>query len=264
MEILMLMKRFRNLFFGVFLGMALSGCVKEHRGLCPCRLLLDFSSLDTSVVSLARINIVGPDGYVFDDFVGVESFAEEALVLVPKGDCWLNVYCGEQGMAVPERGLQIPYGDECPPVYMQSAYLDTDCELVSRQVLVRKNYCRLSVFVADVEHFPFSLAVKGMVAGYGADGTPADGDFFHKVETVSDEGWTISVPRQTDDSMLLEVSDGTDVLKTFALGKYICASGYDWNAADLSDITVGIDYTRTKLTVSVRGWDEVYEFDVVI
>jgi hypothetical protein len=120
------------------------------------------------------------------------------------------------------------------------------------------------VFVADVEHFPFSLAVKGMVAGYGADGTPADGDFFHMVETVPDEGWAISVPRQTDDSMLLEVSDGTDVLKIFALGKYICASGYNWKAADLSDITVGIDYTRTKLTVSVCGWDEVYEFDVVI
>ena len=64
--------------------------------------------------------------------------------------------------------------------------------------------------------------------------------------------------------MLLEVSDGTEVLKIFALGKYICASGYNWKAADLSDITVGIDYTRTKLTVSVRGWDEVYEFDVVI
>ena len=260
----MSMKRYSNLVFVVFLGMALSGCIKEHRGLCPCRLLLDLSSLDTSVVSSARINIVGPGGYVFDGCVGVESFIDETLVLVPKGECWLNVYCGEQGMAVPDKGLQIPYGDECPPVYMQSAFLDTDCEQMNRQVLVRKNYCRLSVFVEDVEHFPFSLAVKGMVAGYGADGTPMDGDFFYKVETVPDEGWAMSVPRQTDDSMLLEVGDGTGVLKTFALGKYICASGYDWKSADLQDITVGIDYTRTKLTVSVRGWDEVYEFDVVI
>ena len=264
MKILISMKRYRNLFFVVFLGMALSGCVKEHRGLCPCRLLLDFSTLDTSVVYSVRVNIVGPGGYVLDEFIGVESFADEILVLVPKGECRLNVYCGEQGMAIPETGLLIPYGAECPPVYMQSAFIDTDSELVTKQVSVRKNYCRLSVFVEDVEHFPFSLAVKGTVAGYGVDGTPADGEFFNKAETVPDEGWLISVPRQTDDSMLLEVSDGTEVLKIFALGKYICASGYNWKAADLSDITVGIDYTRTKLTVSVRGWDEVYEFDVVI
>jgi hypothetical protein len=57
---------------------------------------------------------------------------------------------------------------------------------------------------------------------------------------------------------------GTSVLKTFALGEYIHASGYDWSAADLEDITVGIDYTRTKLIISVLGWDDVYEFDVVI
>ena len=72
------------------------------------------------------------------------------------------------------------------------------------------------------------------------------------------------MPRQMDNSIVLEVNDGTSVLKTFALGEYISASGYDWSAPDLGDITVGIDYTRTKLTVSVLGWDEVYEFDVVI
>jgi hypothetical protein len=106
--------------------------------------------------------------------------------------------------------------------------------------------------------------VRGRVAGYGANGFPINGDFFYDVEDFSAEAWIMYVPRQTDNSLVLEINDGTAVLKTFALGEYICASGYDWNAADLQDITVGIDYTRTKLTVSIRGWDEVYEFDVVI
>jgi hypothetical protein len=106
--------------------------------------------------------------------------------------------------------------------------------------------------------------VRGSVAGYGANGFPIKGDFFYDVEEFSDQVWVMSVPRQTDNSMVLEVNDGTAVLKTFALGEYIYASGYDWSAIELEDITVGIDYTRTKLRVSVLGWDEVYEFDVVI
>jgi hypothetical protein len=167
-------------------------------------------------------------------------------------------------MSEPEGGLRIPLGAECPPVYMQSSYLDTDCELLTRQVALKKNYCRLSIYVEDAEHFPFALAVRGRVSGYDQEGKPAVGEFFYGVESVSDVDWVLSVPRQVDDSMLLEVSDDTAVLKTFALGEYINASGYDWNAADLQDITIGIDYTRTKLSVSIRGWDEVYEFDVVI
>ena len=133
-----------------------------------------------------------------------------------------------------------------------------------KEVELWKNYCKLSICVEDAEHFPFGLAVRGSVAGYGVNGFPINGDFFYEVNEYSSDVWTMSLPRQTDNSIVLEVNDGTDVLKTFALGEYILASGYDWSAANLEDITVGIDYTRTKLTVAVLGWDEVYEFDVVI
>lgn len=260
----MSMRLFRSLLCRMLLGAVLVGCVKEHRLICPCRLLLDFSELDTSIVSEARINILGPAGYIYDGVLNASSFEDEVLLKVPKGACRLCVYSGEGGLAVPERGLHIPYGDECPPVYMQSVLLDTDCERLRKEVSLYKNHCCMSVCIADSKHFPFGLAVRGRIVGYGADGAPVDGDFFCRVESVSDVDWTMSVPRQVDDSMVLEVSDGTSVLKTFALGEYIRASGYDWNAANLKDITVGLDYTRTKLTISVRGWDEVYEFDVVI
>ena len=258
------MKLFNRFMIMAFLGIAVCGCVKERRGLCPCLLLLDFSRLDTSLVAEARINVTGPEGYVYDESIGAYSFADDLEISVPKGECMLYVYSGDQGLAVPSRGLYIPYGEDCPPVYMNASYVDTKFEQCRKVVILRKNHCRLSICVEDAGHFPFGLSVKGKVVGYGIDGLPVTGDFFCSVENVSEEDWTMSVPRQLDDSMVLEVNDGTSVLKTFALGEYIRASGYDWNAADLGDITVGIDYTRTKLTVSVSGWDDVYEFDVVI
>ena len=258
------MRRFSFLISVTFLGMALLGCVKERRGSCPCQLQLDFTRLDTSVVEAARVNILGPGGFVYDDSLSSEAFAEQTLVDVPKGGCLLCVYSGERGMVAPESGLSIPYGEDCPPVYMCAAFLDTDCEQYRKVVLLRKNYCQLSICVEDVEHFPFGLTVRGDVVGYGADGSPVKGDFYYGVQEFSDSQWTMSIPRQKDDSLVLEVNDGTMVLKTFALGEYIRASGYDWGAADLEDIIVSIDYTRTKMTISVLGWDEVYEFDVVI
>ena len=258
------MRQFSNLLLAVVLGMTVIGCVKEHRDMCPCRLSLDFSRLDTSLIKSARVNVVGPGGYVHDESVGRGQFAEDLQISVPKGGCMLCVYSGEQGMASPDKGLFIPYGEDCPPVHMCAAYLDTECESYRKVVVLRKNYCRLSVLVEDPEHFAFGLAVRGSVSGYGADGAPVKGDFFYDREPFADDEWVMSVPRQTDDSMTLEVNDGTSVLKTFALGEYIRASVYDWNALDLGDITVGIDYTRTKMTIMVQGWDEVYEFDVVI
>lgn len=258
------MRRFNILIITLFLGIAITGCVKERRGLCPCLLQLDFSRLDTSLVTEARVNVAGPEGYVYDESIDALSFAGGLEIRVPKGDCMLYVYFGDKGLAVPNRGLYIPYGEDCPPVYMNISYVDTRFEQCRKVVVLRKNYCRLSVCVEDAEHFPFGLAIRGKIVGYGLDGLPVEGDFFCSVDNVAETDWTMSVPRQMDNSMVLEVNDGTSVLKTFALGEYISASGYDWSAPDLGDITVGIDYTRTKLTVSVLGWDEVYEFDVVI
>lgn len=264
MAMLRLMRRYSSFLFTVFLGIALCGCVKERRVLCPCLLRLDLTRLDTAVVTSARINILGPGGFVYDNSIEAECFNDEVVIRVPQGDCVMCVYSGEQGLAVPDKGLYIPYGQDCPPVYMCASYVDTECEQYRKVVLLRKNYCQLSVCVEDAEHFPFGLAVRSDVVGYCADGRPATGDFYCSVNDVSEVEWVMSVPRQIDNSMVLEVNDGTNILKTFALGEYIHSSGYDWNAADLEDITVGIDYTRTKLTVSVLGWDDVYEFDVVI
>lgn len=260
----MLMRLFKLLLAMVFLGVSVCGCIKEQRGRCPCCLWVDMAQVDTSVAPVARITVVGESGFVFDEQLDADRFEKGVLVMVPKGDCRVLVYSGEEGLAEPHKGLVIPYGSECPEVYMYAAEVDTDCEQSHKTVSLSKNYCRLSICVEDAAHFPFTLSVKGEVAGYGADGMPVKGQFFHNVETVGDDLWVMAVPRQRDNSMLLEVRDETEVLKTFALGEYISASGYDWHAADLQDITIGIDYTRTKLSIAVKGWDDVYEFDVVI
>ena len=57
------MKRF-SLVMALVLVAALQGCVKERRRDCPCRLYLDMTESDTSIVDSVRVSIVGPDSFV--------------------------------------------------------------------------------------------------------------------------------------------------------------------------------------------------------
>ena len=72
------------------------------------------------------------------------------------------------------------------------------------------------------------------------------------------------LPRQTDASLKLDIFSGFGLLKSFALGNYLKASGYDWNAKDLSDATVFVDFAGTQIEISVSGWEDTHSFDIVL
>ena len=46
------------------------------------------------------------------------------------------------------------------------------------------------------------------------------------------------------------------------MGEYILESGYDWNAPDLEDIDVEMDFSRSSLTVSVSKWKKTLSFEI--
>ena len=156
------MRPFSYFGLALLLGMTLTGCVKERRGLCPCRLSLDLSRLDTSVVEIARVNVLGPGGYMYDESVGMESFGEEVLINVPKGGCMLCVYSGEQGFVNPDLGLSIPYGEDCPPVYMHASDVEASGESVREVVVMRKNHCRMRINVIGEEYEVMNLILRGV------------------------------------------------------------------------------------------------------
>ena len=72
------------------------------------------------------------------------------------------------------------------------------------------------------------------------------------------------LPRQIDNSLLLDIISDDDRRRTFAIGNYIEASGYDWESMDLKDITLDIDYARTDITFRIDAWERTVQFEVVI
>ena len=199
--------------------------------------------------------------------------------VVPKGDIDLAVAYSADGLAgklnSSGRWIEIDEGRPCPSIWTCCEKVSARADRVTVPVRLHKNFCRIDIQVRDVdgEEFPFKLRVRGNVNGYGLDGKPARGAFLCDAErsetegsgtesdgddsgtasesTGSRYGYAVTVPRQTDDSLTLEIVTDDGVAKSFAIGNYIAASGYDWTSADLNDICLEIDYARTVISFEV-------------
>lgn len=212
--------------------------------------------------------------------------------VVPKGDIDLAVAYSADGLAgelnSSGRWIEIDEGRPCPSIWTCCEKVSARADRVAVPVRLHKNFCRIDIQVRDVdgEEFPFKLRVRGNVNGYGLDGKPARGAFLCDAErsetegsgtesdgddsgtasesTGSGHGYAVTVPRQTDESMTLEIVTDDGVAKSFAIGNYIASSGYDWTSADLKDICLEIDYARTVISFTIDKWTHSEQFEVVI
>ena len=242
----------------------LSCSIKEDRGACPCRLVLDFSENDTVAVRSAELLLNSSEGFCLADTLYCDEFDEEYHALVPCGGLNVLSWYGGEGCVTFDDGLKIPYGDDCPEVYMSFFRIEVEGEESRREVCLRKNHCKATLYVKSEDSFPYNLIVRGGVDGYDTDGTPSKGKFMCELELREGMvGW-VSLPRQLDDSLILEVWEGNTVLKIFTLGRYISAVGYDWTAENLEDLTLSLDYTHNVIGISIGEWDKEHQFDVAI
>ena len=241
-----------------------AGCaVKEYRESCPCRLVLDFSEVDTSAVRSADLYVTVPDGYVFTDYIGSEKFARDYTAIVPRTVLQVNLMWGAGGF-MSESGLSIPKGEDCPPVYMHSSTVNADCEMWRETVWMRKNHCRVDIDVNADEGYRPWLKIVSDVCGYDVYGKPVEGYFESRKRVDEEYSCSFTLPRQTDDLMTLEIDEGDGILKRFSLGEYIASTGYDWNTPDLQDIQIELDFAVTQVVLKISGWDGEHKFDIVI
>ena len=244
-----------------------AGCsVKEDRGDCPCRLVIDFSGAGCDDTQIISVDVTSADGYLFHDSMDAAGLRErEYAVDVPRKVLDVNVHTGDGGFYRPAEGLIIPEGEQCPAIHIFSAEVDARTEYCECAPVLHKNYCRVTLnFRYEDGSFPFLVRIAGNVSGYDVSGSPLSGDFIYSPEIDSGGSCSVRLPRQTDASLVLEIVEDDSVIRQFALGHLIIDSGYDWTAPDLQDIKVDIDYSKSDIIFSVDGWDKEMSFDVTI
>lgn len=238
--------------------------VKEDREVCPCRLVLDMSEVDTSVVKYAELVVSASGSFLVRDTLEAVEFKSGYMVEVPQEDVGVGVYFGAAGCVDDVGRLDIEYGQECPPVYMYSSFVRTVGEKTSETVLMRKNHCIMTIQVVGEKDFPFRLEARGNIDGYAPGGRPSEGEFMYMMHADTSGRCQVILPRQVDESLVLEVYDQSGAGRIFALGEYMAASGYDWKEENLRDITIRLDYSLTHIMIQVAGWRDEYVFDVVV
>lgn len=278
--------------------------VKEDRDLCPCTLVLEFLGEDAERLQdgvTVCMRGYSDDGFSLCDTLlagqpasGGAPDGVSYSYVVPKGDIDLAVAYSADGLAgelnSSGRWIEIDEGRPCPSIWTCCEKVSARADRVTVPARLHKNFCRIDIQVRDVdgEDFPFKLRVGGNVNGYGLDGKPARGAFLCDAESAETEGsgfgtesevpgsgtasestgsrhgYAVTVPRQTDDSLTLEIVTGNGVAKSFAIGNYIASSGYDWASADLKDICLEIDYARTVILFTIDKWTHSEQFEVVI
>lgn len=252
--------------------------VKENRSACPCTLTIELAGLPVRPVVL---DVVG-EGYSHTEVV----HADTVLVLsVPKGELTVSAVGGvfaeegvEGGSTAFLRGdgnVRIPPGEEAPPLYLFHAEVSTFAsEQVVLPVVLHKQFCALELLFTGPPGYgpPFEVLVEGPVSGWLASGEPlslsyelgAIAPFSRRLLPGSDGRATLRLPRQRDDSLLMHIVFSDRIVRTFALGSYIAAAGYDWTAPDLEDLTLRVDIALTSVTFSTDLWSQSEDLEIWI
>ena len=263
---------------GVRLGVALlltillTACsVKENRNHCPCHLLLDVSEVSTELFDSLDVAL--------DEGNGRAQRFPLCLSLLPPGPVAVDVAKGRLSLNVcaVENGavwlssigdvMEIPQGEQCPPLFLHTALLDARVEELTETVILHKSFCSLHIQMDGTDPsqpYPFSLQVRGDVDGFDANGRPKDGLFNPYAYPTADGQCTVRVPRQKDDTLELLMCEDEVPLATFALGEYLKAGGYDWTAPDLADVSIRIDCARLTIRLKIEKWSETFHFNVEI
>ena len=235
-----------------------SSCsILEDRTACPCALTLEISDLpvDPAVVSVAG------EGYSFLEVVHADTLM---LLPVPKEELSVSVVGG--ALAEGDGSVRIAEGEEAPPLYLFHADVPAFDEQVTLPVLLRKQYCRLELLFTGPPGYgpPFEVQVEGHFDGWLRDGSPSEGPFSRRLLPGADGRAALRLPRQGDNSLLMHIVFSDRIVRTFALGSYIAASGYDWSALDLADLSLQVDISLTTITISTDAWTKTEDIGLII
>jgi len=260
------MKRILSAVLLTALIFALEACsVKEKRCNCPCYLMLDFSKVDSTIITSARVGLHSADSFDYTADVIPGMLTNPMVIEVPRTDIVISVVADDDGRFLTNGGLVIPKGEDCPPLYMHTSQVNTERDTVTDTVRLHKSYCALSVgMVSDGKSDPFEVGIKGNICGYADDGSPMDGDFLVIGTLPAGGHGLVNLPRQIDASLSLQILTNGKVIREFALGEYIESSGYDWAAPDLEDVDVLVDFALAEVAITIDEWETRYVYGVEI
>ena len=242
--------------------------IREDRSDCPCLLVLDFSAVDAGGLMgngyEELLWSVGSGGFRVEGRLSLDDLPPELVVEIPREEALLSVLAGEDGFRGPDGSVVIPEGESCPPLLAFSAPVNASLPEVTVPVVMHRRHACLDIRFRDYLQEGFSFALLGTVCGYAPDLRPLPGPFRVSLLPDGEGRCRVAVPAQTDGSLSLCVYRYGELERVFRLGEYILDSGYDWEAEELEDISLEIDFFGTSARINVNQWSKTVYFTIAV
>lgn len=247
-------------------GVLPSCTVKDDRELCPCWLTLSFDGME-SLSGGAAVRGFRSEGEVFGAIAPLGP-VEDSIWRTPVtrgflvAMSWRMDGVDEPGCDM-ESGLPVvkaPEGEAFPRLF--SWCENEDCSGGSARDTVRFHK-QFSLFRIDIGKDPGTLSryTFRFVSGWNgvsiADASPVAGAFGAVVTADGEQTYvSVSVPRQGDDLMTMEVAVDGGPFRTFGIGAYLAGRGFDWYAEDLADVYITFDIYEGIGSAIIDQWDD--------
>lgn len=240
--------------------LSLSCSVMEVRNPCPCDVDVFWQERDKVFVGLYFWN---EGRLILSDVSSADVTGGRRSVRVERG---MNRLCA---LKIPRMdrvtadGVRVSFGSQADSLYCCSMDVDCSTDVASASLLFHKEFATLRFSFAGVDAalYPFDLVLRSDVCGISFPGMEmVAGRFEYRLHPEKEEGACCRVLRQGPGSLdlcFVRKSDGS-VQETVPLGDELAAMGYDWQAEDLSDVDIMIDYEYLRVRLAALPWEEEF------
>lgn len=255
-----------TLLFPILLTIVLSCAIREERIDCPSTLSLNLSEARGVIKELSAdrldLAIRGENEYADIRKIGAGDIPNCLEIQLPRGYAGVGAFAGGGNMQFLSGTLLLPIGHEADMLWGYCADIDCTSEHTADTVILHKQFCTIDINISGMTPDEnCHINVEGNWNGLGAyDLTPVKGDFNTLAVSLPYGGFRVRVPRQGDNSLKMHLMRQTragtgELIKTFSIGEIMAGNGYNWDANDLDDIAVTIDYATLSAEISITGWD---------
>lgn len=263
----------------------LSSCdtIIEDRKDCPCRLSLDFSSVEQTVDEV-HIWYFGSDGNLLKRDTVTNDRYDSGYVAEIKRDMVTYYVWGGVGKATdftdnvtPNSSLVKRADVSADSLFVYSRTLSTVSEAVSDTVILDKEFATVAVTISSVPQGGDSIYMdlytttlgqyidRRLIAGAGRTRV-------RPVYTAEGKSvFTCRMLRQNETYLpdvtitLMTVHEQREqVMAQLPFGKWLLESGYEMNGRSLKDIEMEIDISMNYITVNIDDWQTTIPANIQI
>lgn len=242
--------------------------VLEDRGPCPCHLNI---YLGNSAEHTDKLSVSGwstDSKRLFYDKINPAEFPDYYTKKVQKGYITVSAFCGNVTTVLKNDMLLIPSGKQGDRIWAYSGDpVNAEGETAEDHIVLHKQYADIHIRINDLQEREEVLVLRAIGNTEGISVLslrPEKGRFSCFVEKNGDGHWILTVPRQYDSSLKLELLLNGLLKRTVPIGELIKNSGYSWSEEDLADIYISISpFNKSNIEISIKGWDiETHTFTI--